>query len=68
LICFKHKKGDEFNRKLHERVNQSGKVYITRTKINREYILRFSIGQATTTIEHIKDSWRLIVETAKTLD
>ena len=68
LICFKHKKGNEFNRKLHERVNQSGKLYITRTKINREYILRFSIGQATTTIEHIKDSWRLIVETAKTLD
>jgi len=68
LICFKHKKGNEFNRKLHESVNQSGKLYITRTKINGEYILRFSIGQPTTTIEHIKESWRLIVETARSLD
>ncbi len=67
LICFKHKKGSEFNQKLHEAVNLTGKLYITRTKINDEYILRFSIGQATGTIDHIKKSWKLIQETAKNL-
>ena len=65
LVCFKHKKGNEFNQKLHEEINRSGKLYITRTKINDEYILRFSIGQPTTTIEHVKNSWNLIVSTAK---
>ena len=67
LICFKHKKGSAFNQKLHETLNQTGKLYITRTKINDEYILRFSIGQATGTIDHIKKSWKLIQETAKNI-
>ena len=67
LVCFKHKNGNEFNQKLHEEINRSGKLYITRTKINDEYILRFSIGQPTTTIEHVKNSWNLIVSTAKEL-
>jgi len=67
LICFKHKKGSAFNQKLHETVNQTGKLYITRTKINDEYILRFSIGQATGTIDHIKKSWKLIQQTAKNI-
>ena len=65
LVCFKHKNGNEFNQKLHEEINRSGKLYITRTKINDEYILRFSIGQPTTTIEHVKNSWNLIVSMAK---
>ena len=67
LVCFKHKDGNEFNQKLHEEINRSGKLYITRTKINDEYILRFSIGQPTMTIEHVKNSWNLIVSTAKEL-
>ena len=67
LICFKHKKGSAFNQKLHETVNQTGKLYITRTKINDEYILRFSIGQVTGTIDHIKKSWKLIQQTAKNI-
>jgi len=67
LICFKHKKGSAFNQKLHETLNQTGKLYITRTKINDEYILRFSIGQATGTIDHIKKSWKLIQQTAKNI-
>jgi len=68
LICFKHKKGSEFNRSLHEAINQTGKLYITRTKINDEYILRFSIGQTTGTIDHIRKSWKLIQKIAKEID
>jgi len=68
LICFKHKNGSDFNQKLHEAINQSGQLYITRTKINNEYILRFSIGQATGTINHIKKSWKLIQDTAKNIN
>ena len=54
LVCFRHKNGNEFNLKLHEKINQSGKTYLTRTKINGNYILRFSIGQPTTTIDHVR--------------
>tara|TARA_B100001996_G_scaffold170707_1_gene130228 strand:- start:93 stop:1526 length:1434 start_codon:yes stop_codon:yes gene_type:complete len=68
LICFKHKKGSDFNRRLHEEINKTGKLYITRTKIDDEYILRFSIGQATGTIGHIKKSWALIQSIAKSIN
>ena len=68
LICFKHKKGSDFNRRLHEAINQTGKLYITKTKINNEYILRFSIGQATGTIDHIRKSWKLIQKIAENID
>ena len=68
LICFKHKKGSEFNRSLHEAINQTGKLYITRTKINDEYILRFSIGQTTGTVDHIRKSWKLIQKISKEID
>ena len=68
LVCFRHKNGNEFNLKLHEKINQSGKTYLTRTKINGNYILRFSIGQPTTTIDHVRKTWDFIKETANSLD
>ena len=68
LVCFRHKNGNEFNLKLHEKINQSGKTYLTRTKINGNYILRFSIGQPTTTIDHVRKTWHFIKETANSLD
>ena len=67
LVCFRHKNGNEFNLKLHEKINQSGKTYLTRTKINGNYILRFSIGQPTTTIDHVRKTWDFIKETANSL-
>ena len=53
---------------MHEAINQTGKLYITKTKINNEYILRFSIGQATGTIDHIRKSWKLIQKIAENID
>ena len=35
---------------------------------DNEYILRFSIGQATGTIDHIRKSWKLIQKIAKNID
>ncbi|MBL46943.1 MAG: aspartate aminotransferase family protein [Candidatus Marinimicrobia bacterium] len=68
LVCFRHKNGNEFNLKLHEKINQSGKTYLTRTKINENYILRFSIGQPTTTIDHVRKTWDFIRVTANSLN
>tara|TARA_Y100001958_G_scaffold155806_1_gene147150 strand:- start:761 stop:2194 length:1434 start_codon:yes stop_codon:yes gene_type:complete len=68
LVCFRHKNGNEFNLKLHEKINQSGKTYLTRTKINGNYILRFSIGQPTTTIDHVRKTWDFIRVTANSLN
>ena len=67
LVCFTHKNGDEFNRKLLETINMQGKIYLTHTVINGRYILRMCIAQTHTEAEHVQQAWQIIQETAKQL-
>src|SRR5258708_2339290 len=54
LVCFAHRAGDEFNRRLLERLNQSGKLYLTHTVLNGRYTLRLCVGQTHTEAEHVE--------------
>ena len=67
LVCFAHKSGDEFNRKLLETINMQGKIYLTHTVINGRYILRMCIAQTHTQVEHVQQAWQIIQEAAKQL-
>ena len=67
LICFRHTKGNNFTEKLLNTINESGKAYMTHTKLNDQYIIRFSVGQTSTTIDHLKETWNYIVKTSKGL-
>ena len=64
LVCFRHKAGDDFNRQLLERLNQSGQVYVTHTVLNGRFTLRFCVGQTYTEAEHVRRAWELIQEMA----
>ncbi len=68
LVCFRHKAGDAFNEKLVERLNKSGKIYLTHTRLNDRYVIRFCIGQTYTEKHHVKNAWQLIGETAESLE
>ena len=67
LVCFAHKKGDDFNRKLLETINSQGKMYFTHTVINGQYVLRMCIAQTYTQPEHVRQAWQIIQETAREL-
>ncbi len=67
LVCFAHKKGDDFNRKLLETINTRGSMYFTHTVVNGQYALRMCIGQTNTKEEHVRQAWNIIQETAKEL-
>ncbi len=67
LVCFRHKKGDDFNMKLMNTINETGKIFFTHTKLNGTIVLRMSIGQTNTEEEHLKNAWNLIQETARLL-
>ncbi|MGD9930488.1 MAG: pyridoxal-dependent decarboxylase [Mangrovibacterium sp.] len=65
LVCFRHKAGDEFNKKLMDKLNKSGRIYLTHTVLNGTFWLRMSIGQTQTKQEHVTRAWELIREMAK---
>jgi len=67
LVCFRHKAGDDFNMKLMNTVNATGKTYFTHTRLNGKVALRLSIGQTNTEEKHVEQTWELIQKTAENL-
>lgn len=67
LVCFAHKNGDDFNRKLMETINKDGKIYFTHTVINGKFVLRMCVGQTYTEQKHVELAWKIIEETARQL-
>jgi aromatic-L-amino-acid/L-tryptophan decarboxylase len=68
LVCFRHKDGDEINRQLLDRLNASGKLYLTHTMLANRYTLRLSVGQAQTELRHVEHAWKVIQEFAAKLE
>lgn len=51
---------DAFNAALLERVNRTGPVLVSHTKLRGRYVMRLAIGNLRTTREHVKYAWDLI--------
>jgi aromatic-L-amino-acid decarboxylase len=64
LVCFRHKGGDEVNQALMDRLNQSGDLYLTHTRLNNRFTLRLCVGQANTEARHVEQAWQRIREEA----
>jgi aromatic-L-amino-acid decarboxylase len=68
LVCFRHQAGDDFNRRLLERLNRSGAVYLSHTVLNGRFTLRLCVGQTNTEARHVAEAWRRIEATARELE
>ncbi len=75
LFCFRYRPPgvavgalDRLNRRLLERLNDDGRVYLTQTILGGDYVIRVSIGQTTTDRDHLCRAWEVIRETARSLD
>ncbi len=64
LVCFRYCGSDEENRALLERVNASGRAFLSSTTLNGRLVLRFAIGNLETTEEDVRAAWELISSTA----
>ncbi len=64
LVCFRHRGGDAVNQQLIDRLNASGKLYLTHTRLDDKLTLRMSIGQTMTQRRHVEAAWKLICEFA----
>jgi len=68
LVCFRHRAGDAFNEALLEALNRSGDLYLTHTKLNGRFIIRFCVGQTYTESRHVERAWKRIREEAAKLE
>jgi aromatic-L-amino-acid/L-tryptophan decarboxylase len=64
LVCFRHKAGDAANQALMDRLNKSGDLFLTHTKLQGKLTLRMSIGQTHTQGRHVAHAWKRIQEEA----
>lgn len=64
LVCFRHRDGDRVNQRILDHLNQSGKMYLTHTRLNDKLVLRMSIGQTNTELRHVEHAWKSIREAA----
>ena len=68
LVCFRDKRGDATTQALLESLNASGSMFLSHTKVDGRYVIRFSVGQAGTQARHIDAAWEEIVARAAALE
>ena len=56
------------NERLLRQLNDSGKVYLTKTSHRGRVVIRFVIGQTYTTWRHLQEGWDLIQASAAALE
>jgi aromatic-L-amino-acid decarboxylase len=72
VICFRYRpdsnKSDNelnaLNKQLLARVNATGKLYLTHTKLNGVYSLRFVTGQTQVELSDMEKAWKTITQVA----
>src|SRR6266699_1573551 len=58
---------DRLNSEIVERIDASGRAYLTQTKLHGQTVMRIGLGNVLTTEEHLANAWEIIQETASKL-
>src|SRR5207244_2982001 len=73
VVCFRFVGGDKgkidiSNSEIVERINASGRAYLTQTKLRGQTVMRIGLGNVLTTEDHLRKAWKIIRETARELN
>lgn len=60
VVCFRFNGSDDENRALIERINASGKVFLSHTNLHGRIVLRIAIGNLGTRREDVRQAWEVI--------
>ena len=60
LVCFRLRSSDEDNLKLLDRVNSTGRAFLSGTQLRGKLVLRLAIGNIATTDADVRETWDLI--------
>ena len=64
VVCFRARDTDEFNELLLNRLNATGEVFLSHTKLDGRFTLRLAVGNLRTSRDTIEAPWRLVQEAA----
>ena len=72
VVCFRFVRADKgeidrSNSEIVERINSSGRAYLTQTKLRGRTVMRIGLGNVLTMEEHLRQAWELIRKTAADL-
>jgi aromatic-L-amino-acid decarboxylase len=60
LVCFALRAGDGATRDLLDRVNATGRTFLTHARVCDRFAIRLAVGGATTTHDDVLATWRLL--------
>lgn len=60
VVCFRKDGSDEENEAILERVNATGEIFISHTKLNDRYVLRLAVGNEHTAEADVARAWEVI--------
>ncbi|MBD3866936.1 MAG: amino acid decarboxylase [Acidobacteria bacterium] len=68
-LCFRYAPKDvddldSLNEAIMAKVNKSGDIFLSHTKLNDRYTIRVSIGNPRQTMDHVRRCWELLKEAA----
>jgi aromatic-L-amino-acid decarboxylase len=65
VVCFRREGSDEHNEALLERVNATGEIFLSHTRLDGRYVLRLAVGNARTTEADIRRAWEVLQRCAR---
>ena len=73
-VCFRYNPGglendvlNDTNERLMHALNNTGKLYLTHTKLDNDFSLRLVTGTSRVRKDHVENAWKMIRETAKNI-
>jgi aromatic-L-amino-acid decarboxylase len=60
VVCFRREASDAQNEALLERVNATGEVYLSHTRLAGRFVLRLAVGNMRTTEADVARAWELL--------
>lgn len=67
LVCFRLKGDDALSDRLMQRLNRSGKLFLSHTRLNGKLTLRFCVGSTRTESKHVEDAWQAISQSSASI-
>jgi len=62
LVCFRRDGSDEDNLAILERVNRSGELFLSHTRLDGRYVLRLAVGNERTTEQDVRRAWDALLQ------